>query len=59
MFGFKKKQPRDRTFSDFEKDLSTLVTEARKAGFNWRSISRSLTDESDRLHQWFTLAAPL
>ena len=59
MFGFKKKQPRERTLSDFKSDLSTLVIEARKAGINWRSLSDALTNELDRLHQWYTLTAPI
>jgi hypothetical protein len=54
-----KKAKKELDLDDFKKELSTLISEARKAGVNWRSIATALTDESDALHQWFTLTAPI
>ena len=54
-----KKAKKELGINDFKKELSTLISEARKAGVNWHSLADALEDESRRLHEYWALTSPL
>ena len=54
-----KKAKKELGINDFKKELSTLISEARKAGVNWHSLADALEDKSRRLHEYWALTSPL
>ena len=57
---FKTPAAKPMTRCEFEDALRKLVTEAREGGaIHWRVLATELQNQSDFLHQWHALRAPL